>query len=386
MSDAELRSEAFVGDPYPFYGRWRRETPIWWSDHLQGWVISRYTDVSKVLVDYRGFGQSYTSEAPLVEALERVPIGMMDPPKHTKVRGAINKDFRRGPIEARMRAAVERSTERALKDLPASGTFELKERYVRPIIREAIAALMGTEDTDQLMHYYEQVMDYLKEGRVRAAGPERTEIGRRAGRELMAYLRELRERKQRKPGDDLLSEFVQRGMDPEDVDVVSAQIVMAGEESPTRGISTMLSALLADPRQLAQVREDPNLLVPAFEEAIRWVSPVQVKGRRALKPFAIDGAEISEGQEVTALLGSANRDEAKYADPDRYDVTRRNVDHMAFGAGIHVCLGNALSRLEAQVAVQKLLERYPRLERDPDHPFAFEGLVFRGPAAVWARV
>jgi cytochrome P450 len=385
VSDAEFLSRAFVEDPYPFYRRWRAEAPIWWSDHLQGWVISRYGDVSKVLVDYRTFGQSYTSEAPLVDALERVPIGMMDPPKHTRVRSAINKDFRRRPIEEKLRALVEDSVDRALAGLPASGTFELKERYVRPIVREAIAALMGTDDTDRLMHYYEQVMDYLKEGRVRAAGPERVEVGRQAGRDLMAYLRELRGRKEREPGEDLLSEFVRRGIDADDIDVVSAQIVMAGEESPTRGISTTLCALLSHPEQLARVRQDPSLVGPAFEEALRWVSPVQIKGRRALKPTMLDGVEIGEGQEVTALLGSANRDEMKYAEPDSYEVSRRNVDHMAFGAGIHVCIGASLARLEATVAIQKLLERYPRLGLDPDHPTTFEGLVFRGPTEVWVR-
>jgi cytochrome P450 len=235
------------------------------------------------------------------------------------------------------------------------------------------------------MHYYEQVMDYLKEGRVRAAGPERVEVGRQAGRDLMAYLRELRGRKEREPGEDLLSEFVRRGIDADDIDVVSAQIVMAGEESPTRGISTTLCALLSHPEQLARVRQDPSLVGPAFEEALRWVSPVQIKGRRALKPTMLDGVEIGEGQEVTALLGSANRDEMKYADPDSYEVSRRNVDHMAFGAGIHVCIGASLARLEATVAIQKLLERYPRLGLDPDHPTTFEGLVFRGPTEVWVR-
>ncbi len=153
MSDAEFLSQAFVEDPYPFYRRWRNETPIWWSDHLQGWVISRYGDVSKVLVDYRTFGQSYTSEAPLVDALEQVPIGLMDPPKHTKVRGAIKEDFRRRPIEEKLGALVERSVDQALAGLPASGTFELKERYVRPIVREAIAALIeaaGGKITDSV--------------------------------------------------------------------------------------------------------------------------------------------------------------------------------------------------------------------------------------------
>ncbi len=386
MSDAEFRSEAFTDDPYPFYSRWRREAPMWWSDHLEAWVISRYAEVNKTLVDYRTFGQSLNSEAPLIESLERLPLGAMDPPKHTRVRGAINKDYRRGPIEERMRQLVERSVDRSLENLPTSGTFELKERYVRPVVREAIAGLMGTEDTDQLMHYYEQVMDYLKDGRVRAASPDRAELGRTAGRELMAYLRELREQKASQPGDDLLSEFVQRGMDAEDIDVVSAQVVMAGEESPTRGIATTLQALLSHPEQLARVRQDPDLVVPAFEEALRWVSPVQVKGRRALRPVVLGGVEIAEGQDVTALLGSANRDETKYAAPERFDVTRRNVDHMAFGAGIHVCLGAALSRLEAQLSIQKLLERYPRLELDPERPAIFEGLVFRGPTDVWVRV
>ena len=88
---------------------------------------------------------------------------------------------------------------------------------------------------------------------------------------------------------------------------------------------------------------------------------------------------------MTALLGSANRDESKYADPDRYDVSRRNVDHMAFGAGIHVCIGATLARLEAEVAIQKLLEKYSRLELDPDHRMTFEGLVFRGPTDVWVH-
>jgi pulcherriminic acid synthase len=385
MSDVELRSGAFVGNPYPVYRRWRNEAPIWWSDHLQGWVISRYEDVSRVLVDYRTFGQSYTSEAPMVDAFGHVPVAMMDPPHHTKVRSAINPDFRRRPIEEKMRAVVEQAVDETLATLPASGSFELKERYVRPIIRAAIAALMGTDDTDRLMQFYEQVMDYLKEGRVRAASPERIEAGRAAGRNLMAYLRELRARKEREPGPDLLSEFVRRGIDPDDIDVVSAQIVMAGEESPTRGIATTMCALLSHPDQLGQVRETPSLIEPAFEEALRWVSPVQIKGRRALKPTIVHGVEIEAGQELTALLGSANRDEEKYADPDSYQVGRRTVDHVAWGAGVHICVGVALARLEATVAIRKLLQKYPNLRLDPDHSVTFEGLVFRGPAEVWVR-
>lgn len=153
-----------------------------------------------------------------------------------------------------------------------------------------------------------------------------------------------------------------------------------------RSIATTLFALLSHPDELVRVRRDPSLIGPAFEEAIRWVSPVQLKGRRALVPVRLDGLEIEPGQEVMVLLGSANRDEAKYADPDAFDITRCTVDHLAFGAGIHVCVGNALSRLEARVAIGKLLERYPRLEIDPERPVTFEGLVFRGPGEVWVRV
>jgi cytochrome P450 len=385
MSDAELLSADFAADPYPTYARWQAESPAWWSDHLGGWVLTRYADVRKVLTDYRTFGQCLASEDALLDAFQRTPIALMDPPEHTTVREAIKHDFGPRAIDERMRVRIENTVDRALERLDGP-RIELKEQYVRPVVRAVLAAAMGIDDTDELMRHYQRVMHYLMLQRLKIADEASAIKGRTAGAGLMDYLGELREDKQRCPGDDIMTSLAHTELERDEIDAVAGQMLIAGEESPTRGIATTLYALLADADQLAVVQEDPSLVGAAFDEGLRWVSPTQVKGRTARQAASVGGAEINAGDDVWAMLGAANRDRARYEDPDRFDARRRSINHLAWGGGVHVCIGNHLTRLEARVAIDRLLARFPDIRLDPSEEVEFTGLVFRGPDAVWALV
>jgi pikromycin synthase len=385
MSDVELLSDDFAADPYPTYARWQAQEPAWWSDHLGGWVLTRYADVRKVLTDYKTFGQCLASEDALVDAFQRTPIALMDPPQHTVVRDAIKQDFSPRVVDERLRSRMEDIVEGVLDELHGP-RVELKEQFVRPVVRAILAAAMGIDDTDELMRHYQRVMHYLMLQRLKIADEAARTDGREAGVELMRYLGDLRERKHGCPADDIMSSLAHTDLELDEIDAVAGQMVIAGEESPTRGIASTLYALLADAEQLAMVRADRTLAGPAFDEGLRWVSPTQVKGRTARHAVTVGGAEIGDGDDVWAMLGAANRDRERYEEPDRFDLRRRSINHLAWGGGVHVCIGNHLTRLEGRLAIDGLLARFPDIRLDPSEDVEFTGLVFRGPETVWALV
>jgi cytochrome P450 len=284
-----------------------------------------------------------------------------------------------------MRAKVEEIVERTLGELRGP-TIELKEQYVRPIVRRVLASAMGSEDTDELLLHYQRVMHYLMLKRLNVADEAAAIDGREAGAQLMRYLGSLRERRQRCPADDIMTSLARADLAPGDIDAIAGQMVIAGEESPTRGIATTLYGLLSDPEQLARVRADPELVTGAFDEGLRWVSPTQVKGRCAREATVVGGATIEGGQDVWAMLGAANRDPERYEDPDAFRIDRRSINHLAWGGGVHVCIGNHLTRLEARVAIERLLARFPDMRLDEPEKVEFDGLVFRGPASLQVSV
>jgi pikromycin synthase len=193
---------------------------------------------------------------------------------------------------------------------------------------------------------------------------------------FLAYAADLVDERRRRPGEDLISGLLAAEEDGQQLgqDELLSMVVLvllAGHDTTAGLISTSLWLLLAHPDQAAQVRADPTLVPPAIEEVLRYLGPLQVAsggGRWPAEPVTVRGTVIEPGTPVRLLLGSANRDPARYDDPDRFDIHRQSIRHLAFGRGLHVCLGSALGRLEAQIAVTAVLQRFPDLTLVDDAP------------------
>jgi cytochrome P450 len=386
LTDAELFSRSFLEDPYPIYSRWRDRAPVWWSERLGGHVVCRYADVRRGFSDARAFRQSQRFERGFTEALGAPPLVAIDPPGHTVLRKAFSSPFRPRALERQMGSAVERAVMAAIGRL-GDGEFELSRDVSTPVAMSVVASLIGSDDSPELGRLYNAVLDSLRRVRMnQAEGDEQS--GRDAGARLIDYLHGLRERRVRTDGLDLVSTITAaEGLDERQIVTTCANLLVAGVETTVGGVATTMYALLSHGPELEAVRADATLARRAFDEALRWVSPVQIIGKQVTQAVAIGEWTLAPGEEVFLLVGSANRDPERYERPDQYRLDRAARDHLAFGSGLHLCLGAPLSRFEARLIITRLTERFPRLElADPEAPLQWaSGPSARAPAELRLR-
>jgi cytochrome P450 len=377
--DHEYGSAPFIADPYPIYRRWRSEAPVWWSKKMNGWMISRYADVRSVLARHRTWKQSLYFEGALVDAFDGMTMIAMNEPEHGEIRRRAEPFFRPTGLEERMKEAVEEIVADLLDGLRPGESFEFSTRITGPLVLRVMAALMGTDDSAHLAELYRRVLEYQRGIRSRTPDQEAGKSGMRAGRELISYLGELAAVRGRSPLYDALTDA---GIDRKLALSACALTLAGGVETTTRGLASTSYALVSHQDQLQLVRNDPALAQKAFEEGLRWVSPVQLKARQAAEDIELGGEVIRAGDIAFPLLGAANRDERHYPDPDRYDLGRHSADHLAFGSGIHYCLGAPLAKLEARTVIQKLLDRFGSLEFAPGYVVRWDGPIHRSPSEV----
>jgi cytochrome P450 len=355
-------------DPYPVYRRLRDEFPIHHNARLRFWTLSRYADVLDALqapdlfISGKGVAvgvpdddyDALTASVPLLIAMDR--------PRHTKMRALVSRAFtprRVALLEPRIRA-IARSL---LDDLKGRPAFDLVREFSAPLPTIVIAELLGVPAEDQ--EWFKEKSTAVAQfdpskGRDRESGAE--QLGPAA--ELGRYLAEILAQRRSEPRDDLLSALLaaeidgQRLSEPELIGF-SFLLLVAGNETTTNLISN--AAILLDQHrdQRRLLTEDPARIPGAVEEFLRYDSPVQGLARTLAAPATLHGVTIPEGGKVLLLFGSANRDERKIPEPERFDVLRDPNPHLAFGFGAHYCLGANLARLEARVAFEELLARLP---------------------------
>jgi cytochrome P450 PksS len=375
-----LASPQFKANPYPFYARLRAEAPVYrvtLPNRQPAWLVTRYDDVLALLKDERFAKDRLNVVVPgqatkqpwipgLLKPLSRNMLDL-DGQDHTRLRTLVHKVFTPRRVE-QLRAQIQTRCDQLLANAQPNGSVELIREYALALPVAIIAELLGIphEDRHKFHQWSRSITSVSSATDVLRVIPAIWLFTR--------YLRALFKRRRADPRDDLVTALVQteEAGDMLNEDELLAMVVLllvAGHETTVNLIGSGTLALLQHPDQLDQLRQNPELIKPAVEELLRYYSPLDLATERyAREDIAIGEVTIPGGEVVLGVLGSANRDERQFANPDRLDITRDPNRHLAFGQGIHFCLGAPLARLEGQIAISTLLQRVPnlRLKQAPE--------------------
>ena len=400
--DQLLGADDFAQDPYAVYRKLRQEDPVHWCAPWGAWVVTRHEDVMEVLRRVDDFssagyelellGEGGVLGAGRHPALRRhysTPIlSTTDPPVHTRLRRLLAKQFTPGVVES-LRRRVEVLIGELLDQVHPGTTVDLLDRFAYPLPALVIAELLGVPAVDQhrFATWSADIVAFVGTGRIE---PGRAARAERSMAEFQAYLEPLIARRRTDPGPDLISLLVAPAPDALELDeLVGACVTLlfAGHETTANLIGNGLLALLERPPALEHLRRAPETAGPAVEELLRFDSPVQRNRRRTTRDTELGARRIRAGDRVLAFIGSANRDETVFDRPDELDLARGPGKHLAFGYGIHYCIGAALSRLEAPLALAAILERFPTIRLAPDvRPVWKPNITFRGLAELVVQV
>jgi cytochrome P450 len=386
---------AFRRDPYAIYERGRRDHPVLLHEGLPLRLASvfRYEDCQAILRD----AESWSSEFAVLDQLEDLPPPSMlgtDPPAHTRLRSLVNKAFTPrivSRLEPRMRELADELLDEALA---AGGEVDLVQALSYPLPVVVIAEIIGIPAADRAMfkRWSDEAIASL--GLVFFGGldPERVARQRRLFDEMRAYFVPLAEQRRARPQEDLLTGLVlaeHEGSKLSHDEMLSMLVLLlvAGNETTTTLIGNAVLALLDHPEAEKRLRAEPGLLPTAIDEVLRFSSPVQFDPRRATRATTLHGVAIQPDDFVLCWLGSANRDERVFERPDVFDPARERNPHLAFGFGVHYCLGANLARLEARVAIGALLARTRAFERVGAEPLPLHpSPVFRAVTRLPVRL
>jgi cytochrome P450 len=376
----------FVADPYPTYHRLRAEDPVHQSP-LGFWVLTRYEDVVAALRDSRLIKEPL---AAFVAARMGTPVPAMgvsmldrDPPDHTRLRSLVSKAFTPRVVEG-LRPQIQKMVDDLLANVEAKGSMDLIEEFAYPLPVSVICQMLGVpvKDSDRFRVWGLDIARGLDgillppDSPIRARSIE----SRRA---LAAYFRELIAERRAAPRGDMLSALIaaeEAGdkLNEEELLATCILLLVAGHETTVNLIGNGTLTLLRHPDQLRRLREDPTLIGSAVEELLRFDGPVQRTARIPDADITIGGKTIGKGELVMPFIGAADRDPAQFPDPDRLDLGRADNRHIAFGWGIHFCLGAPLARVEGQIAINTLIRRFPKLALATDRPEYRQSLTLRG--------
>ena len=377
--------EATRRDPYALFSRARREHPAWRHEGFPVVSVFRHADCQAILRDPHAWSSLFPTP-PGFEP-EDVPRSMLvtDPPEHTRLRALVNQAFT--PKRVRQLAPrIEAIAHELLDDAIARREVDLVDALTYPLPVVVIAEMIGVpiEDRARFKAWSDALVAPLGTAFFEVAPPERVATLRRIRSELEAYFVRLVEARRSEPRDDLLSALVAAELEGsrlsfEELLAMLILLLVAGNETTTNLIGNAVLDFLDHPDALAALRADPSLMPDAVEEVLRFSSPVQMDPRRAARDVELHGIPVDAGGIVLCWLGSANRDEAVFEDPDRFDIRRSKNPHLAFGFGPHYCLGGPLAELEAEVALRVLLARTRSFRRADDAPLSLHpSIVFRG--------
>jgi cytochrome P450 len=363
-------------DPYAVYARMREQVPVWRvpAGGQHGfWVLTRYADVEKALRDPR-MGKDPRNALPPEQIPPSHPIAApltqhmlaFDPPDHTRLRALVALAFTPRLIEGQ-RERVERIAEELIDAVEPHGRMDLIDAYAFPLPIRVITHLLGVPESDaDRFRAWSNTVVSLQEG----SGGRDDLLG--ALTAFRAYLLDLFAAKRRAPGDDLVSGLLRAeeegdALSEDELIAMVFLLLIAGHETTVNLIGNGVLALMTNPEQREALQDDPSLLRPAIEELLRYDPPVETSTLRyVLEDMEIGGQQLRRGDSVLVVIASANRDEAQFPAADELDLGRPDNRHVAFGKGIHYCLGAPLARMEGAIAISTLLRRLPTLHLATD--------------------
>ncbi len=395
--DADLTAPGFSANPYPTYVRLRDEAPVHWSEPWQQWVLSRYSDVVRVLREPERFGsagwESRFLERFSAEDQARMPnlmahfkpaafLSITDPPAHARMRRPVVKTLTPRVIAA-VQPFVERIVEELFDEAERRGRFDGIRDFGYLLPGSVITEMMGLPpaDRDDFMAWSEDVVDFVSTG---SPSLERAIQAETSMARIRSYLDSFIDARRVEPDSGIVSLLVETGgltepFSQDELIATAAAVVTAGHETTANLIGNGILALLRNPDQFEQLRARPELAATATEEFLRYDAPLQRFRRVIRQETEIEGSVLQPGQLVMAFGGAANRDPEQFESPEALNVERTENPHLAFGHGIHFCVGAALSRLEGTIVFERLPKRFPNLKLDPAaEPVWRRNIAFRG--------
>jgi cytochrome P450 len=389
LSLYHLLDPEVLADPYPLYARLRTESPVHWDPFLHAWVVTRYADVVTVLHRFSASRTPTPEQLAAIGLQSLTPIAavmvrqmlFLDAPAHTRIRGLASQAFTPRRVD-RLRTHIQDIADALLDAVAERGRLDVIAELAAPLPAIVTAEMLGvpTEDHPRLKTWsadFAEVLGNFQHNPDRAAGMlQSTEA-------MVAYFQAAIREQRRRPRDGLVSALLaaEVGGDRFTEDEVVANCIVTmvgGQETTTNLIGNGVLALLRHPDQLERLRRDPGLIASAVEELLRYESPSQHTARLAPADVVLGDALIRRRQAVIAVMGAANRDPARFPDPDRLDLARPDNRHLAFGWAAHFCFGAPLARLEGQIALSALLRRLPDLRLEPGPLVWRQNLGLRG--------
>jgi cytochrome P450 len=404
IEETELELDNFfatVQNPYPVYAYLREHDPVHWNPMFNCYCLTRYDDVNMVFSDYKRFSSDVWSRIPeyfdqedeqSIRYLKQIILFMasnlqgMDPPGHTRQRTLMMKTFTPRMIES-FRPAVQQLVDELIDRHLAEGHMDLVADLAYPLPSNVILDILSIPRSGRpyIRASNEAINEFV--ATLLFAGPQ--VWPRLAGvfADVTAYLKGLMAERRKNPGEDLLTKMVlaeENGdmLSEDEIVIATNFLLFAGHETTANLVGVGMYHLLQNPDQLEQLRSDPARIPAAVEELLRYVSPVHMLARRTLEEVTIRGVTIPPESNIYLLVGAANRDPEKFADPEKLDINRPIVRSLGFGYGIHFCLGAALARLEGQVAFETILRRLPELRIVGDTPQFRPNYFLRGLLAL----
>jgi cytochrome P450 len=398
-TEIDLTSSGFKADPYPTFAQLRAKDPVHLltslnvhqiasSEGLSAWLITRYQEAEAVLRDERFIKDRQNllpsqerAHAPASPA-DLLSMGLVDfdPPDHTRLRSLVGLSFTPRLVE-QWRQRVQQITDELIDAVEGKGSMDLIEEFAFPLPMRVISEILGVpaEEEPKLRARTRVIADAL-------GNPAAFQQAEAQLQAFYTYLLALIESKRRTPADDLVSKLIQAEaqgdrLSQRELVAMVFLLIVAGHDTTANLIGNGMLALLTHPEQMTLLKRNPTLIKSAVEEFLRYHSPFMLATRRwAREDIELGGKLIRRGDQVLISLSSANRDEKAFANPDTLDITREVNPHLAFGKGIHYCLGAPLARLEGQIGISTLLRRLPHLELlvDPGTLLWRPGSLVRG--------
>jgi pimeloyl-[acyl-carrier protein] synthase len=372
LSLYQLYDPEVLANPYPLYHRLRAEEPVHWDPFLHAWVVTRYDDVVRVLLEFAANRTPTPEQLTAIGMAELNPIAQvmvkqmlfMDPPTHTRLRGLCSQAFTPRRVEL-LRSHIQDIADRLLDDVVSAGAMDIIAEFAAPLPAIVTAEMFGVPPSDhhQLKAWSADFAEMLGNFQ---HNPNRTNRVLHSLQEMTRYFRDAIRKQRASPREGLVHYLLAAEVNGDrltEEEVIANLIVtmVGGQETTTNLIGNGILTLLRNPDTLHQLQSDPSLISLTVEELLRYESPSQHTARLAPEDVEIGGKRINKRQAVIAVMGAANRDPGRFPDPDRLDITRKDNRHVAFGWGAHFCFGAYLARIEGQVAFQTILRRIPDL-------------------------